>query len=300
MVTFTRKQHVYNIGGIEVGGLPGERPMVLIGSIFFGKHKIVLDPEKGIFDKDKANIQLDQERMLSTTNCIPRFIDPIGDTSEAIINYVEFLAEHTEAPILLDSPYQQARLDALRYFSGQPIMNRLVYNSIAEDYTEEEIFCLKEYGVKNAVVLAFSNSALLPADRIRLLQEVLLPVVEKAGVENILVDTGVLDLPSVSWAAEAIYKIKQEFGFPCGCAPANALFVWERRRKQGSVAFQSAAAAIISMTRMMGADFILYGPMRFAPWVYPACAAVDALIAYRSKFSGILPATKDHPLYNIF
>ncbi len=28
-----------------------------------------------------------------------------------------------------------------------------------------------------------------------------------------------------------------------------------------------------------GADFLLYGPMRFAPWVYPAIAAANALVA---------------------
>ncbi len=300
MSKFETEQKTYTIGNVTVGGQPGQNPTVLIGSIFFGKHRIVSDPVKGIFDKDKALLQLEQEARLSAATGNPRFIDPIGETAEAIIRYIEFLAEHSDAPILVDSPYQEARLEALRYFAGSPIIERLVYNSIAEDYTEDEIVCLRQCGVKHAIVLAFSTSALMPKDRIKLLKDMLLPVAERAGIENIMVDTGVLDLPSVSWAAEAIREVKNEFGFPAGCAPANALFVWEKKRKQGPAAFQAAASAVLGMTQQFGADFVLYGPMRFAPWVYPACAATDAMTAYAGRFSGVRPATKNHPLYKIF
>ncbi len=300
MPVFEREQKTYTIGTVDIGGQPGQHPTVLIGSIFFGKHKIVSDPIRGIFNKDKARAQLAQEAALSAATGNPRFIDPIGETAEAIIRYVEFVAEQTDAPILIDSPYQAARLDALRHFAGKPIMSRIIYNSIAEDYTEEEISCLKECGVKNAIVLAFSTGALRPKDRIRLMKDMLLPVAERAGIENIMVDTGVLDLPSVSWAATAIHEVKKEFGFPAGCAPANALFVWDKKRRQDPATFQAAASAVLGMTQHYGADFILYGPMRFAPWVYPACSAIDAMTAYGGRFSGVRPATKGHPLYNIF
>ncbi|MFC1822139.1 tetrahydromethanopterin S-methyltransferase subunit H [Thermodesulfobacteriota bacterium] len=300
MFSFNREQKAYKIGDVEIGGQPGERPTVMIGSIFFAKHQIVFDPLKGIFDQDKAKDQLEKEAAASVASCNPRIIDPIGDTAEALINYIEFLAGNTTAPILVDSPHQNARLDALRHFAGTPVMDRLVYNSIAENFSEEEIECLKVCGIKSAVILAFSTKALLPKDRIRLLEKTLLPAAERAGVENILVDTGVLDLPSVSWAAQAIYEVKEAFGFPAGCAPANALFLWQKKRRQTPEAFQAAAAAVLGLTQLRGADFLLYGPMRFASWAYPACAAVDAMIAYGGKFTGVRPVTKAHPLYKIF
>jgi tetrahydromethanopterin S-methyltransferase subunit H len=300
MATFSKKQKVYTIGDVKVGGQPGERATVLVGSIFFSKHNIVTDPSKGVFDRQKAKVQLDREAGVAAVTGNPRFIDPIGDTAEAVVNYIKFLAEQTKDPILVDSPCQKARLEAIRHFAGTPIIHRLVYNSIAEDFTEEEVECLRECKVKNAVLLAFSTKALMPKDRIKLLRETLLPVAERAGVENILVDTGVLDLPSVSWAAKVIHEVKEEFGFPAGCAPANALFLWKKKRNQGTEAFQAAASAILAMTQLHGADFILYGPMRFAPWVYPACAAIDAMVAYLGRFTGVRPATKQHPLYKIF
>ena len=300
MHRFPKEQKVYAISGVEVGGQPGERPTVLIGSIFFSKHQIVLDSLKGIFDQDKAKALLAREAAVSASTANPRCIDPIGDTTEALINYIEFVAAHTDAPILVDSPLQKVRLETVQYFANSALIHRLIYNSIAEDFTEEELSCLRECGIKSAIILAFSTAAVKPKDRIKLLEEKLLPASQRAGIENILVDTGVLDIPSVSWAARTMYMIKEKLGYPVGCAPSNALFQWEKMRQQGSSAFQAAAAAVFALTQSQGADFLLYGPMRCAPWVYPACAAIDAMIAYGGRFSGIRPATQEHPLYKIF
>jgi tetrahydromethanopterin S-methyltransferase subunit H len=300
MFKFNREQQVYTIAGVAIGGQPGEFPTVLIGSIFYSKHKIVRDTVKGIFDTDKALAQLRQEEEMAAATGNPRIIDPIGESGEALIKYITFIAAHTSTPILVDSPSPEARLEALRHFAGSDVMPRLIYNSIAEDFTEKELACIKECGVKTAIVLAFSTTAMRPKDRIKLLTSTLLPAAERAGVENLLIDPGVLDIPSVSWAARTIYEVKEEFGYPSGCAPSNALFMWEKVRNLGAEAFQAAAVAVYSLALCNGADFIFYGPMRFAPWIYPACAAVDAMTAYGGRFSGIRPATKNHPLYKIF
>lgn len=299
MRKFTKEQKVYTIAGVEIGGQPGERPTVLVGSIFFSKHQIVIDPLKGIFDQGKAQKLLEREKEVAAHTGVPRIIDPIGDTVQALINYIEFVALHTNAPILVDSPLQKVRLETIKHFAGSEVTARLIYNSIGEDFTEEELCCIKECGVKSAIILALSTKAMKPKDRITLLKEKLLPAAERAGVEHILIDPGVLDVPSVSWAAHTIYMIKEELGYPAGCAPSNALFQWKKVREQGMSAFQAAAASVFAFTQFQGADFLLYGPMRFAHWVYPACAAVDAMIAYGGRFSGIRPATREHPLYKI-
>jgi tetrahydromethanopterin S-methyltransferase subunit H len=136
---FSKEQKVYTIAGVEIGGQPGERPTVLSGSIFFSKHQIVSDPLKGIFDKVKARDLLDREAEMAAFTGNPRLIDPIGDTAEALIKYIEFVSSHTHTPILVDSPQQSARLETLKHFAGTEIISRLIYNSIAEDYTAEEL-----------------------------------------------------------------------------------------------------------------------------------------------------------------
>ena len=50
MFKFEKEQKVFDIAGVIVGGQPGEYPTVLIGSIFYDRHKIVTDIMKGEFD----------------------------------------------------------------------------------------------------------------------------------------------------------------------------------------------------------------------------------------------------------
>jgi len=300
MIRFNVEQSVYNISGVEVGGQPGERPMLLIGSMFFNGHKIIKDSIKGTFDRDMAKMLLDLEAEAASFTGNPGFIDVIGETGGALINYIEFVALHSKSPILVDSFSQKVRMEAIKHFAKTEVMPRLVYNSIAEDYTDEELACLKDCGVKSAVILAFSTSTPKPKSRIKLLQEKLLPAAEKAGIENMLIDPGVLDVPSVGWTVLAIGEIKETLGLPSGCAPSNSLYTWKKLQEQGQGAFEAAAASVFALTRTQGADFVFYGPIRNAPWVFTAAAAVDAIIAYTGRFTGLNPVTDDHPLYKIF
>ena len=300
MNTFTAEQKTYQIAGIPIGGQPGQRPTWLIGSIFFSGHKIVKDNIKGIFDKDKARALLDRDAEASARTGNPRLIDVIGDTGSALINYLEFVAQHTDAPMLVDSFSQQVRLEAVKHFAGTEVASRLVYNSIVEEHTEEELECLRESGIKSSVIMAFSTTAPKPKQRLKLLEEKLLPAAARAGIETILVDPGVLDIASIGWTALAIHDIKERLGYPCGCAPSNALFTWEKLREQGRPAFEAAAAATFTLTQTSGADFVHYGPIRNAPWVYQSVATVDAMVGYSGRITGNRPVSEDHPLYRIF
>ena len=223
-----------------------------------------------------------------------------GETGEALINYIEFVTKQTSAPVLIDSPSQQARIEAVRHFAGSDVMPRLIYNSIAEDYTPEELACLKECGVNNAILLAFSTRAMRPDAKLKFLTDVLLPAAESAGVENLLIDVGVLDVPSISWACMAIREIKEKTGYPTGCAPANAIYTWEKMRAGDTKAFRSAVSAVLTLLQSQGADFALYGSLQNAPWIYPGVATAVALLAHAGRFTGVRPATSEHPLYKIF
>ncbi len=300
MNKFTATQKVYRIGNVELGGQPGERPTVLIGSIFFGGHAIVHDRQKGLFDETKAKALLESEAAAADETGNPHIIDVVGDNGEAMIHYLEFVAAHCDAPLLVDSPSVPARLAAVRYFRGSEIMPRLIYNSIDEHCTEEELDALHECGVKSAIVLALSNRAVRPADRLALLRDQLIPAAERAGVDNVLVDTGVLDIPSVGWAAEAIRLVKEELGYPTGCAPANAIYLWNKMRAKGTPAFEAAASAVLTLPQSLGANFIFYGPIRNALWAFPAVAAMDAMIAHVERLNKRRPVTQLHPLYRIF
>ncbi|KLU62704.1 tetrahydromethanopterin S-methyltransferase subunit H [Peptococcaceae bacterium CEB3] len=306
MFKFAAQQHVYDINGVKIGGQPGEYPTVLIGSIFYRGHNIVKDDMKGYFDENAAKALLEQEAELSAETGNPFILDVLGESVEALTRYTEFILKNSNAPILLDSISPAVRIGTLKQFGKAPeVVNRVIYNSIDEHYSEEELTAIKDHGLKTAVILAFSKRALKPKQRITLLtgdeeKEGLIATARRAGIEQLLIDPGVLDVPSASWTTEAINAVKEEFGYPGGCAPSNAVYLWKKMRSKGTPFFEVAGAAVFTYPVTQGADFILYGPMRNAPWVYRAIATTDAMVAYNNKISGVKLGTTEHPLFKLF
>lgn len=304
MLRFKAEQKNFRIGDVEIGGQPGELPTVMIGSIFYSGDPLVSDAKRGLFDKTRAKSLLEKEGELSRELALPRIIDVIAETSEAMKRYIDFILENTESPFLVDSTSRSVRIEATKYLHSIDQVDRGIYNSIDIHHSEEELNSIAESGVKSAVLLAFSTKHLMPQDRIKVLKRGegetgLIDVAEQAGIENPLIDLGVLDLPSVSWTSQAIEIVKDELGYPCGCAPVNALYSWKKEKRIEESAFKSSAAAIINLPIIYGADFVFYGPIANAQWVYPACAAVNAMIAYGGRTVKISPKTKQHPLYRI-
>ncbi len=306
MEKFSKEQKVYDISGLKIGGQPGEYPTVLIGSIFYEKHKIVSDPLKGEFDREEAERLIKKQEELYDKTGNPFIIDVVGLSSDALIKYIDFVADVTEAPFLVDSFSPKVRLPAIEHAVKVGLGDRAIYNSIDNNVSSEEIDALKNLNLKCAVLMAYNPRNVWPEGRIEILkgwqgQTGLLEVAERAGIEKPLIDTAVLDVPSIGLAASAISMIKAEYGFPTGCAPSNAIAVWGRVKKEyGSHAYPASLAGSSVLTILMGADFVLYGPIRHAETVYPVCAMIDAITAYRARRLGIRPKVKNHPLYKIF
>jgi len=302
MFRFEREQKVFQIGNVMIGGQPGEYPTVMIGSIFYSKDKLVKDPIRGEFDEEAAITLLNMEAEMSERTGLPRIIDVLGETSDALCKYIDFVADHTDAPFLIDSTSPNVRIEALKHVEEVGLIDRAIYNSIDEGIKEAEIEALKASKIKSVVILLFSSKYIMPKDRLKMLNEGknLIKIAEECGLEKVLLDPGVLDVPSVSWTSQIIYRIKQELGYPAGCAPSNAMYMWLRKKKMPSPCFEACGANILALPIMMGANFIIYGPIKNASWVYPACATINAMIAYHVKTLGIVPKMKNHPLYKIF
>ena len=293
------------IGDIQLGGRIGELPTVLVGSIFYRHHEIVRDAQSGEFDQAQAKKILDKEKEVSESTGNPRLLDVIAETPEAMIRYLAFIIENSDAPFLIDSSLARVRKAGIQFAAREGVLDRAVYNAIEPESTQEELDLLGEVGVKHAVILACGARYIRPKDRLRLLlgseeKPGLIQQVKERGVENILTDPGVLDLPSSGWTAKAIEDIKQHTGLPCGCAPANALYTWLRKRKFQTPELQACGAAVLALPLFAGADFLFYGPMENASWVYPSVGVMDAMISYQAKLNGVKPAVSNHPLRQLF
>jgi tetrahydromethanopterin S-methyltransferase subunit H len=95
--------------------------------------------------------------------------------------------------------------------------------------------------------------------------------------------------------------VKKDFGLPTGAGVHNAVDRWVARKKQDPLAYRVNNAIAHVTPIVMGANFLLYGPVRRAPEIYPACGLADAYVSYsmRQEF-GIRPLANNHPIFKIF
>jgi tetrahydromethanopterin S-methyltransferase subunit H len=306
LLTFDNEQKTFSIGKVRIGGKPGELPTVLIGSIFYEKHRIVTNPQEGAFDRNKAEELLKRQEEMSDKTGNPHMVDIVALTGTAIKKYVDFVSSVSDAPFLVDSTLAEVRLAGLKHSAEIGLLDRVVYNSITFHVSDEEINSLKNTGAKSAVLLGYNPGNIRPQGRVDLLRgkentKGLLQQASDAGVQNILIDTAVLDVPSIGLAAEAIKLVKKEFGLPCGAGPLNAVLEWKRVAELGEDAKKTCAAAAVTAMVHAGASWVLYGPMCNSGLVFPAVAMVDSIIAFTlSRMRLTTVQAKNHPLYKIF
>jgi tetrahydromethanopterin S-methyltransferase subunit H len=306
LLTFDNEQKIYNIGKVRIGGKPGELPTVLIGSIFYEKHKIVTNPQEGVFDKNKAEELLKRQEEMSDKTGNPHMVDIVALSDAAIVKYIEFVDTVSDAPFFIDSTATEVRLAGLKHSAEIGLLDRAVYNSITFHVSDQEITNLKKTGVKSAVILGYNPSNVRPQGRVDLLKgkentKGLLQRAIDARIQNILVDTAVLDVPSIGLAAEAVKLVKKEFGLPCGGGPLNAVLEWKRVTELGEDAKKVCAAAAVTAMIHAGASWVLYGPIHNSGAVFPAVAMVDSIIAFtNSRMRVTTVQTRNHPLYKIF
>jgi len=298
------EQKIFDIGGLRVGGQPGELPTVLIGSIFHVGHRIVSDHTHGVFDVRKAESLVKMQEEMSEKTGNPHMVDIVGETSEALKRYIGFISEITDAPFLINGPNASVRLDGAKYAGEIGLLDRAVYTSINYTVNEAEVRGIRDSGLKTAIVQAFNPKDVSLQGMRTILEgagfkEGLLKVASKAGLEKILVLAPVLDIPSIATASEGIQMLKECFGLPTGAAPLGVVGMWRRAGDFGLNAKKTCRGVVAAMVQAAGADFIIYGSMEKARSIFPACAIADAIIAYGARRSGVKPLTKNHPLYRI-
>jgi tetrahydromethanopterin S-methyltransferase subunit H len=278
----------------------------MVGSIFYLGDRIVNDRREGRFDKREALRVLEVEENASLRTGNPRIIDINGEFGDALVRYIDFVAEETEAPFMIDGVGVEARIVATRHVADVGLVDRAVYNSISSDTKPEEIEVIAQTGLKSGVILLFNKRMPTVEGRLDMLQDTpnedgLLRMVEAAGIDRPLIDTTVLDAPDIGPVAKAVYLVKRDFGLPAGCGAHNAVDKWNQRRRLDEVTQLVGNSVAHTFPIPMGADFMLYGPMRNAPEMYTACGLADAFVAYnmRQQFR-IKPLTREHPLFKIF
>jgi len=298
MLEFRVEQKVFQIGKVSVGGVPGKRPVVLVGSIFYHGHKILKDEMTGEFDKKAAEELINLQDELSDKTGNPCMLDVVAASQEAMMKELDFVASVTKAPILIDSPSANVRIAGIKYAESVGLIDRVVYNSILPEAKASELEEIKQSKIESAVLLAYNAKDFTSKGKMKAISD-LITTAEKLGIKKPLIDTCVLDVPTLGSSCKAIYHVKNEWGLPVGAGTHNAVATWKGlKKKLGPQAYIPCTVSAAIMAVSIGADFILYGPIEDAKIFFPSIALVDVAYGQLMLEKGERPPTS-HPLFKV-
>lgn len=301
VLRYAREQKVCSIGGVRVGGQPGENPPLLIGNMFQKGDALLESRTERRFNRQAAEERIREMERLSQETGVPGMVAMVANTADEAKAYVDFFVGATEMPFAVDIWKPEIRLAAARYVAGLGLQGRLLYNSITpwDSDIEGQVAELKALGIRHVVVQAFDMEDKGPQGRIKSLER-MLPLVEKGNFESILVDTAVMSLPFTAFSLAANRLVKERFGLPAGCAPANGTYMWRKAAGEaGKRDFPAVDAAIEAITAI-GSDFIFYGPMSGTARAFAAVAASASLLATLAYAEGASLPSTSHPLNRLF
>ena len=297
---YAASQKTYEIGGVKIGGLPGLNPTVLINSIFYAKDKLVIDSKLGEINKQATEEILVLLAELSVKTGNPTMLDIVSSTPKAMVKYLEFLVDATDFPLIIDGSDSTAVNSAgLTYAKECGFLDRVILNSLTPDTHDEFFEVVQESGLQNAILLTFNTGSMMSTTkRIEVADELIKKVID-IGIKQIMIDSGVIDLPSLGIACKTQHLLKNKYGYPVGNGAHNAYSTWNGlETKFGKSAKKPALVGTSLMPVSLGADFVLIGPAKYAPIIYPSVAMIDVALSGMYIEERIRPE-RPHPRYLI-
>lgn len=294
MFSFTQEQEIFNISGIKIGGQPGNFPTVLFGGVFF----------KGIPNYQNANKIIKKTFEISKKTGIPTIPDFLIRKEEHIEEIIDFIDSSLpkNLPFSIDIIEPSIKIKTLKQLAKKDLLAKTIYNSIHVGITSKEQEAIKKHTPEMAIVVAFNPKDKSPDGKIEVLENGaglidngLLKISKKLGIEKILIDTAALAPGENSGAAiAAIPVIKEEYGLPTGCAIHNVV---EKSKWLNN--FETSKKIVDSSSNinipLFGGDYAIFGPIENADIVIPIIAWEDILISeYTENYFGILP-DESHP-----
>ncbi len=306
MFRFDKEQQVIDVAGVKVGGQPGEYPTVLAGTIFYGGHNIISDEKAGIFDKDKAEERIKtMEEMVDITGN-PCIVQTFGATAEAMVKYLEFVGDFTDAPFMIDSTSADAKMEGAKYVQEVGLCDRAIYNSLNMSCEADEIEAVKETDIEASIILGFNPMEAGVEGKINIwdnggsvMDTGLLDLAESCGITKPFMDVAITPLgQGAGPACRTSFAVKSKWGLPVGSGIHNVPSAWDWLRvykKEHKEAWPVCDIGSNLVQQMAGGDFVLFGPIENARLAFPACAMTDIFIAEAVKDIGTEPI-EEHPI----
>jgi len=298
LLTFATEQEIQTLGDIEIGGQPGERATLAVGSIFYeGQFK---DPKSSLNELEGSiNSKIELADELGVQVLVDVFI---YDESE-IDWKVDFVLDTLDGFASFDMPESSVRMSFLEYMEEIGALDRVLYNSINLGITEEERKVLERCTPEAAVILGYDPQDNSTQGRLnmikgggKLVPEGLLSISKDITCK--LLDTAVTPFgEGASEALRAVPVFKSELGLPTGCAMHNAVEAWEWFQEYGDRerVVQTLDAAIDIGPILFGGDFVYYGPIENHVHELPTVAMIDRIIGEGAETYFGIDVPEGHP-----
>jgi tetrahydromethanopterin S-methyltransferase subunit H len=312
MFKFDKKQEVFEIGGVKFGGQPGEYPTVLVSTMFYARHKIVTDEDKGLFDRAAAETLWNTQVSMSDATGNPYVNQIVGETPEAIRRYIDWFIEiDNKTPFLVDSSAGEVRAAAAKYCTEIGVANRAIHNSINASIEQAEMDVLKESDVEAAIVLAFNATDPTVKGKMDILEvggsgqtKGMLQVAKECGIKIPLIDVAAMPLGAGAGATiRTVPTIKAKLGLPVGGGYHNMASAWDWLRKfkktqpDPKAIYMPTDIGTNLVAQIAGSDFLLYGPIENVNQIFPAVAMVDIMLGETAKELGVeIADLANHPV----
>ena len=169
MQRFSKEPEVYDVGGVKLGGQPGDYPTVCCFSIFQESDKVF---DKGSrrkgFNEARAEELLKGAEKLWKETGVPVMADIVASPGEKFKKYVDFVTSVSDMPFCVDAIMMPAKLEGAAYCAEQGLLDRMFYNSITvwEEDLLTEVKELSQIGVKHVLLVAFDQYDQTPNCRI--------------------------------------------------------------------------------------------------------------------------------------
>ncbi|MEW5912934.1 MAG: tetrahydromethanopterin S-methyltransferase [Thermodesulfobacteriota bacterium] len=306
MFRFQTEQQVCQIGGVKLGGQPGQYPTVVCPSIFQKGDRVFEGAKrKEGFNQERATQIIRAAEKLSAESGVPVMADIVANTAEEFKTFIDFFVSATDMPFCIDAWVMKPKLEGAAYCAEKGLLDRMFYNSLTvwEQDIATEIKEIAALGVKHVLLVAYDMADQMPSGRVSGTQK-LLDAIAAAGAkfQSIMVDTSVMNGPATGLCSLANRLIKEKWGFVTGSAPSNGSYMWKAaREKWGFKGWAGADAALEGLASCLYHDIIFSGPMAGSDRVIPAVAMANAYQATMAfAETKALPAEPSHPLYRCF
>ncbi|WMW24199.1 tetrahydromethanopterin S-methyltransferase subunit H [Methanolobus sediminis] len=314
MFKFDKKQEVFDVGGVKFGGQPGQYPTVLVGTMFYNRHKIVTDEDKGVFDVEAANKLWQAMVDMGEVTGNPIVNQIVGETPEAIKKYIDWFVEvDNKTPFLIDSSAGDVRAAAAEYVTEIGVADRAIYNSINASVHADEIEAIRDSDITASIVLAFNATDPSVKGKLEILEsggtgqeKGMLEIAKECGITKPLIDVAATPLGAGSGASmRAVIAIKGHLGLPVGGGYHNMASAWDwmkaykkqfETKEEKQAIYMPADIGTNLVPQVLGSNFQLFGPIENTDKVFPATAMVDIMLAETAKELGLEIMDENHPI----